>query len=288
MANSAAKNATRAFYVTVCSGKGGVGKSTIAVLLAAKLADAGMRTLLIDADRGLGDLATLTNAVVQRGFESVLAGTIALENATVKIGPRLWLIGTEARARFRNDGGELDGLANCLQIDALFDVVIIDTPSSLEPLILNLIALSDLSISVTTPKIPSIADSYIQIKQAGEVDARGAATFIVNKTEGEVEGDQTAAKFGELIETFLARTVSALGYLEFNPLIEKFAESQSLITKSAELNGAGKKLDRIVKTLQEKHIGRARRESSLWQRLAEVAALKRVVGFDDTQVMVHN
>ncbi|MGB5105549.1 MAG: AAA family ATPase [Candidatus Zixiibacteriota bacterium] len=288
MSINAAKNATRAFYVTVCSGKGGVGKSTVAALLASKLADAGNRTLLIDADRGLGDLATLTNSVIQRGFESVLSGAISLENATIKIGPRLWLIGTEAGTRVEGRIDEMDGLKNCARIDALFDVVVIDTPSSLEPLILNLIALSDLSISVTTPKISSISDSYIQIKQAGEVDDRGAAAFIVNKTEGDVEGDQTAVKFSELIEKFLARTVSALGYLEFNPLIEKFAESQSLLTKSAELNGAGKKLDRIVKTLQERHIGKARRESSLWERLGEAMALKRVVGFDDTPVMVHN
>ncbi|MGB5138854.1 MAG: AAA family ATPase, partial [Candidatus Zixiibacteriota bacterium] len=234
MSINAAKNATRAFYVTVCSGKGGVGKSTVAALLASKLADAGNRTLLIDADRGLGDLATLTNSVIQRGFESVLSGAISLENATIKIGPRLWLIGTEAGTRVEGRIDEMDGLKNCARIDALFDVVVIDTPSSLEPLILNLIALSDLSISVTTPKISSISDSYIQIKQAGEVDDRGAAAFIVNKTEGDVEGDQTAVKFSELIEKFLARTVSALGYLEFNPLIEKFAESQSLLTKSAE------------------------------------------------------
>ncbi len=102
--------ANRAFYATVCSGKGGVGKSTIAVLLASRLADAGYRTLLIDADCGLGDLATLTNSIVRRGFESVLAGTATLEEATVKIGPRLWLIGTEAGARLSGQTPELTGL----------------------------------------------------------------------------------------------------------------------------------------------------------------------------------
>lgn len=288
MSTKGKRQSTRAWYATVCSGKGGVGKSTLAVLLASKLADAGHRTLLIDADAGLGDLATLTNAVVGRGFEAVLAGTATLEEVTVKIGPRLWLIGTEAGSRLGEQTPVLNGLRSCEQIDALFDVVIIDTPSSLEPLILNLIALSDLSISVTTPRIPAIADSYIQIKQAGEYNNQGPAAFIVNKADSEIEGDQSAAKFAELVEKFLMRTILALGYLEFNPLIEKLAESQSLVALPTELNGAVKKLDRMVKTLQEQHIGKVRRESSLWQRLEDVMALKSVVGFDDTPVMVHN
>ncbi len=280
--------ASRAFCATVCSGKGGVGKSTIAVLLASRLADAGYRTLLIDADCGLGDLATLTNSIVRRGFEAVLAGAATLEEATVKIGPRLWLIGTEAGAKLAGQVPELEGLGHCAQIDTLFDVVIIDTPSSLDPLILNLIALCDLSISVTTPHIPAIADSYIQIKQAGEVSDKGPAAFIVNKADTEIEGDQSTAKFSELVEKFLTRTMLALGYLEFNPLVQKYSESQSLTTIPAELDGAVKKLDRMVKTLREQHIDKARRGASLWERLGEAMTLKRVGGFDDTPVMVHN
>lgn len=280
--------ANRAFYATVCSGKGGVGKSTIAVLLASRLADAGYRTLLVDADCGLGDLATLTNSIVRRGFEAVLAGAATLEEATVKIGPRLWLIGTESGARLSGQAPESAGLSSCAQIDTLFDVVIIDTPSSLDPLILNLIAMCDLSISVTTPHIPAIADSYIQIKQACEVSDRGSAAFIVNKADSEIEGDQSTAKFAELVEKFLTRTMLALGYLEFNPLVQKYSESQSLTTIPTELDGAVKKLDRMVKTLREQHIDKARRGASLWERLGEAMALKRVVGFDDTQVMVHN
>jgi flagellar biosynthesis protein FlhG len=288
MPSSTMKPSSRAWYATVCSGKGGVGKSTIAVLLASKLADAGQRVLLIDADCGLGDLATLTNAVVRRGFESVLAGTASLEEATVKIGPRLWLIGTESGSRLSDQNPEFVGLGNCDQIDALFDIVIIDTPSSLEPFVLNLIGVSDLSISITTPRIPAIADSYIQIKQASQLDDRGEAAFIVNKVESEIEGDHSSAKFSELVEKFLTRTMPALGYLEINPLIEKYSESQSLIALPHELNGAAKKLDRMVKTLQDRYISRARRDMSLWRRLEEAMALKGVVSFDDTQVMVHN
>ena len=267
--SSGMRQANRAFYATVCSGKGGVGKSTIAILLASRLADAGYRTLLVDADCGLGDLATLTNSIVRRGFEAVLVGDATLEEATVKIGPRLWLIGTEAGARLSGQTPELTGLSSCAQI-------------------LNLIALCDLSISVTTPHIPAIADSYIQIKQACEVSDRGSAAFIVNKADSEIEGDQSTAKFSELVEKFLTRTMLALGYLEFNPLVQKYSESQSLTTIPTELDGAVKKLDRMVKTLREQHIDKARRGASLWERLGEAMTLKRVVGFDDTQVMVHN
>ena len=72
--------------LVVTSGKGGVGKSTVAVNLAAALAMKGKSTLLIDADTGLRSLDVLLgleNSVVY-DLTDVIEGSCRLKQAIVK------------------------------------------------------------------------------------------------------------------------------------------------------------------------------------------------------------
>ncbi len=272
----------RAFYLTVCSGKGGVGKSTLAVLLAAKLSEAGKRTLLIDADTGLGDLALLTNAVVRRGFESVLAGTATLNDAVAKINPRLWLIGTEPGQRRALEGTTDRGLRICRELDALFDVVVIDTPSSLDPTTLTLAAFSDLGLVVSTPRIPAVADTYTQFKQALQLNPRFSAGVVINRVESDVEGMQTSTKFAELVERFLKTGIAQLGTVDDSALLTQAAKSQALLTFAQSQPAPVRKLDRLSKTLLENYIARPRRSASLWSAFGDAISIKPVGVFDDT------
>ncbi len=272
----------RAFYLTVCSGKGGVGKSTLAVLLAAKLSDAGKRTLLIDADTGLGDLALLTNAVVRRGFESVLAGTATLNDAVTKINPRLWLIGTESGQRRALDPASERGLRICSELDALFDVVVIDTPSSLDSVTLTLAAYSDLSAVVSTPRIPAVADAYTQLKQALQINPRLSAGVVINRVESDIEGIQASTKFAELVERFLKTNIAQLGIVDDSALLTQAAESQALLTFAQSQPAPVRKLDSLVKTLLENYIARPRRTASLWSAFGAAISIKPVGVFDDT------
>ncbi len=283
MRNASRLRNPRAFYLTICSGKGGVGKSTIAVMLAARFAECGLRCLLIDADTGLGDLTTFTNAITRRGFERLLLGESRLDDAVTKISPNLWLIGTQP-GHPAIEGISAEGLGICREIDGLFDFVIIDTPSSLAPLTLNLVAGADLHLVVTTPKIPSVADSYIQVKQARELDSRSTAV-IVNRADSETEGEQAAIKFAELIEKFLGKAITSLGVFTESALLARASENQSLVSFSAADAATVRKLDRITKTITEQDMRRLRRDASLWDRLAAQLRINSPSAFADTAVI---
>lgn len=279
--------ASRAFYVSVCSGKGGVGKSTIALLLAARLAQAGRKTLLVDANFGLGDQATLCNAAIKHGIESVLTAKSTLEGSIIQITPRLWLLGTVSGSSLSVSAIQDQGVDQCRLADELFEAVVIDTAASLDPTTINLISASDLAFFVSSPRIPAIADTYIQYKQVIQSNPKLKSVVMINKGDGDVEGDQAATKFVEMVESFLSKKIRSFGSLENNPLIEKFAETQSLATVSAELNGTVKKLDTIVKVLQDQYINKSRLTVSLWESFRQAIPLKSVVSFDDTESTVH-
>jgi flagellar biosynthesis protein FlhG len=285
MASGSATKQQSAMVIAVCSGKGGVGKSTLAIFVASRLAATGRSTLLIDADFGIGDIATMTNQTPLVGFEQILAGEARLEEAVLRFGPRLSIIGTLPGAHF--DAAQINeqGLTNCQQIDSHYDVIVLDTPSTIDPLNLNLIAGSDFALSVITSRIPAIADSYVQLKSITQTGGKAATGFVVNQVESEVEGNQTIAKYGELVDRFLGRSIPALGIVETDPRITKATESQSLLELTRQPGGFGSKAEKMIKTLIEKHMSLSPGGCSIWEHLATTILLKKEVSFDDTRVL---
>jgi flagellar biosynthesis protein FlhG len=286
MANGSAIKQPRAMVIAVCSGKGGVGKSTLAIFVASRLAEAGKSTLLIDADFGMGDVALMTNQTPLVGFEQILSGEAKLEEAVLRFGPRLSIIGTLPGALFEAALISEQGLTNCRQFDSHYDIIVLDTPSTIDQLNLNLIAGSDLALSIITSRVPAIADSYVQLKRITQSGGKVATAFIVNQVESEVEGNQTIAKYGELVDRFLGRTTPALGMVETDTRIAKATESQSLLELTRQPGGFGVRAEKIIKTLIDKHIGRLQSNCSIWEHLSAAILLRRENDFDDTRVLV--
>lgn len=281
MVNRLTESSGRAFYLAVCSGKGGVGKSTISVLIASRLAEAGLRTLLIDADFGLGDLATLTNASVTHGLEDLLQGNGSLEECSQRIGPRLWLLGTKPGSFMPNDAISPLGLKEASEVDTLFDIVVVDTPASLSPLNLSLISSVDLALTVTTPRIPSVADTYVQLKRVLELRSDLDCAFLVNFVESEAEAEQAKTKFRELVAKFLKRQINPIAVLAQTPGLLQAAEAQSLLELTRKANEISKAFAAIANLLSDRYLKTSRSRRSLWQRLGAAEALKDVGTFDD-------
>ncbi len=278
----------RAFYVAVCSGKGGVGKSTVALLLAGRFAEKGHRTLLIDADLGIGDVATLTNARITHGFEQLLTGKIVLKEAVVKVGARLWLLGTMPGSYL--PGGEVSslGLKECSEMDTIFDVVVIDTPTSLAPLYVGMIADSDLAVTVTGQGIASVADSYVQLKKIIEYGGKARHGFIVNRVDRESDGEQVKVKFKELVEKFLRIETDPLLILPNSPAIVSATENQSLLAVAREPHDVGRLVAGLVNSLETNYLNTNRSVSSLWNRLERLELLRFTPAFDDTEMVAFN
>ncbi len=79
-----ARQASRATVIAVTSGKGGVGKSNIAVNLAIKLASAGKRVVLMDADLGLANADVLCNVDLPSNLSHVISRKRELADVMVR------------------------------------------------------------------------------------------------------------------------------------------------------------------------------------------------------------
>ena len=82
----------RTAFVSILSGKGGVGKSVIAYNLAELTAQAGRRVLLIDTDRTGGNLHILANSSVEKGLAEFLSAALTLRDAVTPLSDNLDLL----------------------------------------------------------------------------------------------------------------------------------------------------------------------------------------------------
>ena len=70
--------------LTIASGKGGVGKTSISLNLSLALANAGYRVCLFDADLGLANVNILTGLYPEHGLAEVIEGEKNLADIMIK------------------------------------------------------------------------------------------------------------------------------------------------------------------------------------------------------------
>ncbi|MBW3015270.1 ParA family protein [Candidatus Woesearchaeota archaeon] len=141
--------------ICIYNHKGGVGKTTTAINLAAGLSRYDKRVLLVDLDPQ-GNIDVALKAGAKSNFYDVMKGNVAVNEAIINVGKNLDVIGsTESLAKveyylatqeglaetFRNVLGEIEG----------YDFMIIDCPPSLGVLNQNVLAFCDeLFVPVST------------------------------------------------------------------------------------------------------------------------------------------
>jgi septum site-determining protein MinD len=182
--------------ITVTSGKGGVGKTTVTANLAAALALDGAKVVCIDSDIGLRNLDVvlgLENRIVY-DLVDVVEGRCRLRQAMIrdKRLPELFLI-PAAQTRDKTAVSPSDMVRLCEELRTECEWVIIDSPAGIERGFYNAIAPSDMALVVTNPEVSAVrdADRLIGIIEAEE---KGPAQLIINRIKPELvrRGDMLA------------------------------------------------------------------------------------------------
>ena len=135
--------------IAIALSKGGVGKTTTAVNLAAGLARAGRKVLLIDLDTQ-GQAGRALGVSEPTGLAAVIDGQLQPDQAIVEARDSLWLMpggrelaGIKRTIARRDYGGELT-LAEALEpLDGSYDYAILDTAPSWDVLNVNALFYAD-------------------------------------------------------------------------------------------------------------------------------------------------
>lgn len=226
--------------ITVTSGKGGVGKTSIAVNLALVLRRLGHRVTLLDADFGLANSHILLGRKSAHKLKDVIKGdapiTDAVETAVhgIKLiaggSGELSMLDLEASSRhqlIRN----LDALADET------DFLIVDTPAGAADNTLAFVAAADRVLLVVVGEPTSFMDAYTVIKAA--YIERGVRSFsvLINMAKNAEEAQQHFEKFRAITLRFLDVDLSFAGHVPLSlPLRRSVVEREPLLAQLTDTN----------------------------------------------------
>ncbi|NSW82428.1 MAG: MinD/ParA family protein [Syntrophothermus sp.] len=244
--------------VVVTSGKGGVGKTNLALNLALALAESGLRIVLLDADMGLANVDIILGLAPKYNLYHVIRGEKGIKEIILH-GPcgleiipggsgiqELANLPEEALQAVIRDLGRLDGE---------YDLMIIDTGAGISNSVLSYVTAADDIVVVTTPEPTSLTDAYGIIKAASNRRARGAVYIVVNRVETETEGILVAQKLISVGERFLGVEMKLLGCLVEDRAVEVAVKNQQPFLVSHPNSQVSRNVRDIARKLHDKSDG---------------------------------
>ncbi len=220
-------------HLAIASGKGGVGKTWLAITLSHALARAGARVLLFDADLGLANVDIQLGLVPACDLGAVLAGRATLADAVLThdggfdILPGRSGAGTLAALGPAALAGVLNGLRG---LAGRYDHVVLDLGAGLEPTVQRLAGFAELLLVVATEEPTSLTDAYAVLKlHAADATACGPARIVVNQAATRAAGERTYATLARACTSFLGRTPPCAGIVRRDERVREAIRRQTLL-----------------------------------------------------------
>lgn len=222
--------ATKSRVFTITSGKGGVGKTNIAVNLAISMRTMGYKTLLFDADIGLANADLMMGVNPKYCLRDFMAGKRRIHEI-IEEGPAgvLLIAGGSGIVELADlDEAKLLRIENeLLKLEEFTDILIIDTGAGITTRVVNFISAADEVVIVTTPEPTAVTDAYTIIKVcSSKIDRSKTYHLIVNRAENSKEAYDIAEKLKIACNKFLNFQLEYAGYLTENSLISKSVKQQ--------------------------------------------------------------
>lgn len=202
--------------IAVTSGKGGVGKTNLAVNLAIALGKQGKRVIIVDADLGTANVDVLLGTSSRNTLLSLAREEVQLEDVLVR-GP--YGVSYISGGSGMEHAGELtvvqrqmifSKLAAC---DQWADIILIDTGAGVGRNVLDFIMASDEVLLVITPEPTALTDGYAVLKSYRQLEATQPIRLVVNRVYDMVESTETAGKLICTAERFLHMELKSLGFV---------------------------------------------------------------------------
>jgi flagellar biosynthesis protein FlhG len=215
------------------SGKGGTGKTLIAVSLAHALAHRGERVLLCDADLGLSNAGVHLGLSETGDLAGLLAGRKTLKEAVTQVacGPhnRFDILAAPSGSGALADAPDetIGRLIATIAQASAYDRVLIDLGAGVDSKIMQIAAHADDVLLVVTPDPASLTDAYAFAKLLLRRTTTRMPQVVVNMALNATEGRRIADALMGSARAFLKCTPDFLGHIPFDARVPDAVRRQS-------------------------------------------------------------
>ena len=242
--------------ITVTSGKGGVGKSSISINLAIQFAKQGKKVIIFDADFGLANIEVMLGAIPKFNLADMIFNGKEFKDIIVN-GPM--------DIGFISGGSGINRLANMTkdqvmflvyklrELETLADVIIVDTGAGISDSVLEFVMTSSEVILVTTPEPTSITDSYALLKslnaKSGFNKEETVINVVANRVDDYDEGLNLYNKLSLVVDKFLNIHLKFLGIIPVDSNMQKSVMQQKPVSIAYPNSQSTKSFEKIMDVL---------------------------------------
>ncbi|CAN5698132.1 MinD/ParA family protein [soil metagenome] len=238
----------RAFAIT--GGKGGIGKSTVAVNLAVAYAQMGAKTLMVDTDLGMADLNLLLGVAPEKSLLDALGGA-PLEEVLVKahgiaLLPALngsFLLSTLGSTGLRRIMDLVTSLATQYQ------TLVIDVAAGIGQVQTMFAGAAADAVVVVNPEPLSIADAYACLKVLHVEQKVQHAYLVPNRVLSRAHADEVTARLSALVNRFLDLELTVLPPVPSDPAVAEAAQIGVPLLVHAPDSPAARAIRQLAKAL---------------------------------------
>lgn len=240
--------------IAITSGKGGVGKSSIAVNLGISLAKTGSRVCIFDADTGLANVNILLGLMPQFSLEHVLFGAKTIEEVMldapyglkvipgangisecVSLHPRQQLRLTRELGRIEND----------------FDYLLLDTAAGIADTTLDFVGSAHQTMLVVTPEPTSLTDAFSLIKLMNRRRTGMTYQVVVNMCSNVAQAREVFHRFAAAVEKYIGVRPSFLGHLLRDESLRVAVTLQSPVALFPDTDPSSRSFMRLTDALRQ-------------------------------------
>jgi flagellar biosynthesis protein FlhG len=217
-------------FIAIASGKGGVGKTWLAITLSHAFTRAGRRVLLFDADLGLANVDVQLGLTPKVDLGSVLSGRTNVLGAIT----RHEAMGLDVLAGRSGSGTLSDLPADSLEVlltqlraeTENYDAVMLDLGAGIDRIVRRMAAWSDMLLVVATDEPTSLTDAYAVLKLQTLDRPDGNVRIVVNQAQSAATGQQTYATLRRACMAFLHREPPLAGVIRQDPKVRDAIKRQ--------------------------------------------------------------
>lgn len=246
-------NKPDARVITITSGKGGVGKSNVAVNLAVQMQKMGKKVLVFDADFGLANVEVMFGTIPQYNLSDVIYRGKKISDIIAEGPMGIGFISGGTGITSLNDlsQDQVVYFTHCLgDLDKMADVIIVDTGAGIANHVLEFVMASPEVILVTTPEPSSLTDSYSLLKALYKNPRfnrqNTKVSVLANRVMSEEEGNALFDKLNSVVTQFLQEEIGYVGMIPQDFSLEKAVRLQKPVSLHAPASKSARAFEAVA------------------------------------------
>ncbi len=263
--------------IAITSGKGGVGKTTLAINMALALRQMGKKVLIIDADLHLGNVDLNLGVRTDNTIADVIRKNLPLNKVIINTPYKVDLLPASSASLDLIESEEevLQKLAEKFKrFENSYDYIIVDTGAGIAMNVLTFLLGADKIFVVITPDPASITDAYAVIKVVKSVNKKIPIFLVGNMVNHVDEGDILFKKMNLMTYKFLESKIFYGGALLKDDMVARSVKKQQPFMLDHPNGMAAKSIRAIIRRLIQAFKNNGLNHKNIFERVLETKNTK--------------